>query len=222
MIPFKIFDLQIGQSALFGPEYGDLATMTLHAGRIAQVRARRHAVEAAPGGTLVTRLTDKDEKAPKVPKARPERPDKPPTLAQRLLAIAPGTSEFILARERNPESLRTTASHINKRGERRLRVVVETSPLYGTRVTSLDLSEPVTDATGTAIDFAAGQRMRKYPFSTMGPGDSFTVPAGKTTIAALRGSVQYYRTRVVTLQYRITTNPDGSFTVKCSSRTGGF
>ena len=34
MTPFKIFDLQIGESLVFGPEYGGLALMTRLAGNV--------------------------------------------------------------------------------------------------------------------------------------------------------------------------------------------
>ena len=100
-------------------------------------------------------------------------------------------------------------------------MVIETSPIHGTRVTSLDLAAGITDATGRPIDFSAGERMRKYPFATMSPGDSFTVPAGTTDITALRSNVQRYRERNPTLQYQITRNQDGGFTVTCSARMLG-
>jgi hypothetical protein len=208
MTPYKIFDLEIGESALFGPEYGGLERMTRLAGNIGRARRRRFEVTAAPGGSLVTRLTDKAEKPKRI------------TLAQRLRDIAPGTKQFFAASQFNPVSLRATASGINKTGERRLQVSVETSPIHGTRVTSLDITNGITDATGTPINFAAGQRMRKYPFTTMAPGDSFTVPAGSTNITALRSSVQHYRTRNPTRQYQITRHDGGSFTVTCSERPG--
>jgi hypothetical protein len=209
MTPYKIFDLEVGQSLVFGPEYGDLTRMTKLAGNIGLARRRRFEVTAAPGGSLVTRLTDKDE----TPK--PKRT----TLAKRLLDIAPGSAQFFPASQFNPVSLRAIATAINKTGERRLTTSVETRPTPGTRITSLDLAAGITDATGTPINFAAGERMRKYPFATLAPGDSFTVPADKTTLSALRYSVQRYRTRVETLQYRITRNENGSFTVTCSPRT---
>jgi hypothetical protein len=210
MTPTQIFDLEPGESFVFGAQYGSLATMTkvgINAGRM---RKRRFVVTAAPGGSMVTRLPDEVEVV------KPKRIG----LAQRLRDIAPGSQAFFPASQFSPLSLRTIASAINGTGERRFQVLIEQAPIPGTRVTSLDQSAPIADATGTPIDYSAGQRTRKYPFATMKPGDSFTVPTGTTDITALRGNVQYHRTRNPTLQYKITRNKDGGFTVTCAYRAG--
>ena len=161
------------------------------------------------GGSQVTRLDDKAA-------------GKPSTMTQRLLAVELDTTEFFPAKQFNPASLRTTASAINRAGQHRIKVIIETRPVHGSRVSRAELASGITDLTGAPIDFAAGQRMRKYPFATMEPGDTFTVPAGKTTISALRDSVQRYRARNLTRQYRITSNPDGRFTVACTVRAAVF
>jgi hypothetical protein len=212
MTPTQIFDLEPGESFVFGSQYGSLATMTkvgINAGRM---RKRRFVVTAAPGGSMVTRLPDEIE----VPK--PKRI----SLAQRLRAIAPGSEAFFPASEYSLDSIRATATRINRAGDRRLSTHFEMRPQHGARVKSLDISAGVADATGQVIDFEAGQRMRKFPFATMAPGDTFTVPAGATSITALRGNVQRYRTINPALQYQITRNEDGGFTVTCTARAAGF
>ena len=208
MTPTQIFDLQPGESFVFGPQYGSFATMTKVGVNAGRMRKRCFEVTAVPGGSMVTRLPDEIE----VPKRI--------GLAKQLLAIAPGSQAFFPLSQCSPFSLRTIASVINGTGERRLQVLIEQTPIPGTRVTSLDLAVGVADATGALINYAAGERTRKYPFATMAPGDSFTVPPGTTDITALRASVQYYRTRNPTRQYQVTRQKDSGFTVTCSERAG--
>jgi hypothetical protein len=60
--------------------------------------------------------------------------------------------------------------------------------------------------------------MRKYPFRTMKPGDSFTLPAGVSKVYLMRNYAQRYQARMPEVRFSVRKQEDGGILVECKAR----
>lgn len=141
--PMQLFKMEVGETIVFGPEYGDLDRIAALAKNVGHARLRAFTVEQADLGVRATRLPD-----PRKPAGRPRvaRDGVTPTSTRgRILSLKANESMFIPHDECRIGSVRSMCSAARMTDGKTFRVTQTTQDnAPGTLVLCLDGAEDAT------------------------------------------------------------------------------